>query len=116
MTRAVWFVLLAAACNAAPASPQVKAVCSLTELPHATPQQQAAVRSQARGRLTDLDAIRGSKAEKAIVKALLEVATSGAAAPSDLPSPAASSLVVDGRAYGLPTLDEALGHLRKACA
>jgi len=116
MRRGLLLVLLLAACNASPVSPQVKAVCSLTDLPHSTSQQQAAVRSQARGRLGDLDALPGGKGNKAILKALLEVATSGAPAPSDLPSAAASSLVVGGRAYGLPTLDEALAHLRKACS
>ena len=115
MRRALLLVLLLAACSGSAASPQVKAVCALTDLPHATAQEKAAVRSQARGHLSDLDAVQGTGGNKAILKALLEVATSGAPAPSDLPSAAASSLVVDGNVYGLPTLDEALGHLRKAC-
>lgn len=106
--RALALVLLVTGCSGT--AHATAPACRLTSMEHGTATEQEQVRARAKAVLAE-----PGRSTRAQLAAVLQVVDSQVALPTSLPTPLASALSPGGRPYGLPSLDEALQHLREAC-
>jgi hypothetical protein len=108
-------LLLAGCSQSSGAHDSLDRLCALSKQPHATAEQQAAVRTEAQDQLGRLQPFRATSRNKAIARAVLELKISGYGIPTDTPSPLASALTRNGTPFGFASFEAALTHLRQAC-
>ncbi|MFN2537824.1 MAG: hypothetical protein ABR549_06680 [Mycobacteriales bacterium] len=101
-------------CQATHPHPGVGALCELLDRPYSSAAEQRALRQQASDAIGHLRPFKGTKKNKAVFKAVLEISASVFPLPTSVPSPLASLLAVDANTAG--SLAAGRADLRKACA